>query len=262
MEIKLTCNTEPIIVKQGEYGETLSIDCKEWIGDFGEGTITWLMQRPNGEDAYVLNSEEDGTITSVVLSAHETEIAGKGNIELSYTNNGDTYRTISRTLDLIILPSLFGSVPKQNLVYEEGAAVFEELTDGKFVIPFNNPHDVPPIYCIVLDENEYTENCMVTFMVAGYYSIDGSIPQVSGSALYGCYAKMRYVHDLNRMTGSIGTLKHLSDNDSTGLYYHVTKDAILASDDVGSGSHYIVGRTYKWFAVWNPAVKEIESEET
>ena len=101
------------LCKQGEYGNELSFDFSCWEKRFGSGSVGWAIQRSQDTSAYLLPDTEEGTVSTVTLSATETQYAGVGKLEVFFVNDGETEKRISKTLNFMIVPSLqnLGEVP-------------------------------------------------------------------------------------------------------------------------------------------------------
>lgn len=101
------------LCKQGEYGIKLSFDFSCWEKQFGSGSVGWAIQRSQDTSAYLLPDTEAGTVSTVTLSATETQYAGVGKLEVFFVNDGETEKRISKTLNFMVAPSLqnLGEVP-------------------------------------------------------------------------------------------------------------------------------------------------------
>lgn len=100
--------TIPLAI-QGEYGNKYSFDATEWIEQFGEGSVGWLIQRPNDIGAYPLPDTEEGNISTITLTETETQFSGTGVLEVFFVNTGATDKRISHLIPFYIEPSLMSS---------------------------------------------------------------------------------------------------------------------------------------------------------
>lgn len=100
--------TIPLAI-QGEYGNKYSFDATEWIEQFGEGSVGWLIQRPNDIGAYPLPDTEEGNISTITLTETETQYSGTGVLEVFFVNTGETDKRISHLIPFYIEPSLMSS---------------------------------------------------------------------------------------------------------------------------------------------------------
>ena len=115
MDLTNSCPKQTIVLaKQGEYGNEFSWDASAWIAEFGEGSVGWLIQRPNDAAAYPLPDTEDGNISTISLTETETQYAGRGVLEVFFVNTGQTDKRISQMISFYIEPSLqnIGTVPE------------------------------------------------------------------------------------------------------------------------------------------------------
>lgn len=127
------------LCKQGEYGNELSFNYQPWIDQFGDGSIGWLIQRPNDPSAYPLTSTEEDGISTIKLTETETQFSGKGLLEVYYINDGETEKRISNTATFYIEPTLqnTGDVPSPWQSYIDQIHIDQLKT-----IMFCLPHDV------------------------------------------------------------------------------------------------------------------------
>lgn len=120
------------LCKQGEYGIELSFDFSCWEKQFGSGSVGWTFRRSQDASAYLLPDTEEGTVSTITLSATETQYAGMGKLEVFFVNDGETEKRISETLNFTIAPSLqdLGEVPSPwesyvDAVHEDAVAAEE-----------------------------------------------------------------------------------------------------------------------------------------
>ena len=92
--------------KQGEYGKTFEFDYSEWIERFGEGSIGWMIRRPQDEDGYLVPHTEENGISTFVLTEADTQYVGRVEIEVFYVNSGQTQKRISQTFIAMVFPSM------------------------------------------------------------------------------------------------------------------------------------------------------------
>lgn len=126
------------LCKQGEYGNELSYDFSCWEKQFGSGSVGWAIKRSQDTSAYLLPDTEEGTVSTVTLTATETQYAGMGKLEVFFVNDGETEKRISETLNFMIAPSLqdLGEVPSPwesyvDAVHEDAVQAEEARQDAE-----------------------------------------------------------------------------------------------------------------------------------
>lgn len=126
------------LCKQGEYGKELSYDFSCWEKQFGSGSVGWTIRRSQDTSAYLLPDTEEGTVSTVTLTATESQYAGMGKLEVFFVNDGETEKRISETLNFMVAPSLqdLGEVPSPwesyvDAVHEDAVAAEEARQDAE-----------------------------------------------------------------------------------------------------------------------------------
>lgn len=106
--IFLKCDNTDAAFSIGRRGENavtqVTFDFSRWAGEFGAGVVTLLVRRSQDNSAYPVSVEIEGNTAIWLVSNTDTQFAGSGRAEFTYTVNDQVVK--SAVYKALVLPDI------------------------------------------------------------------------------------------------------------------------------------------------------------